>query len=191
MTLWTSSQLCETDLFLHLQGRSYPIRQSSVLVNQVHKSTCLVVLRQYILMLSGHAESFDSDKNGVFARASRLRLVRKPSSRSLLLVDMWTHIPEFLYEMLAAFSTRGRDDSEYSKYSLKPADFPAMPLYAYYPEDPVQHTFLLNDLEVFSSWYVFKMWQSQASWKRVWLYEHDIRCQSGQDRAHGNLAVPA
>ena len=44
-----------------------------------------------------------------------------------------------------------KDDSDSSKYSLRPADYPALPLYFYDPKDAAQHTALLN--KVF--WYVF------------------------------------
>ena len=45
-----------------------------------------------------------------------------------------------------------KDDLDSHKYSLKPADYPALPLYIYDPYYPVQHTSLLN--KVF--WHVFR-----------------------------------
>ena len=58
---------------------------------------------------------------------------------------MFIRVPQFLFKIFAGclFHCR-QDDSDLSKYSLNTANYPALPLYMYDPDYPVQHTSLLN-----------------------------------------------
>ena len=59
-----------------------------------------------------------------------------------------------------------KDDSDRSKCSLRPADYTALPLYFYDPNDAALHTALLN--VVF--WYVF---QDVAGWQSMGMMARD------------------
>ena len=77
------------------------------------------------------------------------------------------------------------DDSESSKYSLKPANYPALPLYMFNTNDPILHTSFLNKLEEkeFQMFLLCKM--------KKWLGEFPLMVPAaGKDAvAVGNMAA--
>ena len=78
----------------------------------------------------------------------------------------------YMKYLLAAFSTADRMiQTSVSKYSLNTANYPALPLYMYDPDYPVQHMSLLN--KVF--WKVFQVkfeiclqWRRGRQWLCFW-----------------------